>query len=74
VNTIAQAGTSSEITLPSGSSDPLKKVSFLRVLNGRVSVDLRSPVPVRTYLRQPYSLSPTTGHAGGWPTSPSPAL
>lgn len=52
------------------STDPLKTVIFLRMLSGRVSADLRSPVEVRTYLRQPATLSPNTGHAGGWPTTP----
>jgi hypothetical protein len=50
--------------------DVLDTVGFLRILKGRVSLDLRSPVPVRTYLRQPATLRSTTGHPGGWPTSP----
>jgi hypothetical protein len=63
-------GQTTAIQLPSGSADPTKVVSFLKLLSGRVSVDLRSPVEVRTYFRQPATLRPTTGHAGGWPTTP----
>jgi len=50
--------------------DVMDLVGFLRVLSGRISLDLRSPVEVRTYLRQPATLRPTTGHPGGWPSSP----
>jgi len=50
--------------------DPLDTVVFLRILKGKVSLDLRSPVECRTYLRQPATLSGNTGHPGGWPTSP----
>jgi len=58
------------INLPVGTFDPINKVAYLRVLSGRVSADLRSPVPVRTYFEQPSTLSPTTGGSGGWPTAP----
>jgi hypothetical protein len=54
------------VDLPT-SSAPLDKVSILHVLSGKVSADLRSLVPVRTYFRQPTTLRATTGHAGGWP-------
>jgi hypothetical protein len=61
-----------EIELPadSGTTDALKKVAFLKIIRGRVSADLRSPVEVRTYFRQPATLRATTGQPGGWPTSP----
>jgi hypothetical protein len=49
------------------SAAPLDKVSILNVLSGKVSADLRSMIPVRSYLRQPYTLRATTGHSGGWP-------
>jgi hypothetical protein len=66
------------VDLPIGTFDPLNRVAFLRVLRGEVSADLRSPIPCRTYLKQPgepfgtAALKATTGHPGGWPTSPSP--
>ena len=53
-----------------GTRDVMDLVGFLRILSGKISLDLRSPVEVRTYLRQPATLRPTTGHPGGWPTSP----
>jgi len=61
-----------EIELPtdSGTTDPLKKVAFLKMIRGRVSADLRSSVEVRTYFRQPATLRATTGQPGGWPTTP----
>ena len=62
-------GHTTELDLPVALVDPIKKVSFLRVLTGKVSVDLRSPVEVRTYFRQPLSLRATTGQPGGWPTA-----
>lgn len=58
------------IDLPSTGVDPSKKVSVLHVLSGCVSADLRSTVPSRTYFQMPYALRATTGHPGGWPTSP----
>ena len=63
-------GHSLNVDLPSGTTDPTMKVSFLRLFKGRVSADLRSPVQVRTYFKQPATLRPTTGHPGGWPTTP----
>jgi hypothetical protein len=65
-------GHKTEIELPSGSgtTDPTKQVAFLRIFRGRVSADLRSPVEVRTYFQQPATLRATTGHPGGWPTTP----
>ena len=50
--------------------DPLDVVAFLKIFKGKVSLDLRSPVECRTYLRQPATLSGNTGHPGGWPTTP----
>jgi len=64
--------TSSETTtidLPIGTFESIKKVSVLRVLSGRVSCDLRSPIPVRSYFQQPTTLSGNTGTSGGWPTA-----
>ena len=63
-----------KIDLPVGAFVAINKVSALHVLSGRVSADLRSPVPVRTYFRQPTSLSGNTGHSGGAPVAPNPAL
>ncbi len=57
------------IDLPVGVFESIKKVSVLRVLSGRVSVDLRSPVPCRSYFEQPITLSGNTGTSGGWPTA-----
>ncbi len=68
--TLAASGHSTEIELPSNTTDPTKKVSFLKIIRGRISADLRSPVVVRTYFRQPATLRATTGQPGGWPTSP----
>jgi len=68
------------VDLPIGAFDPLNKIAFLRVLRGEVSADLRSPIPCRTYLKQPgepfgiAALKATTGHPGGWPTSPPKPL
>ena len=73
VTTQSQSGLTAEIELPVG-TDPTKAVSFLRVLKGRVSVELRSPVEVRSYFRQPLALAPNTGHPGGWPVAPDPPL
>lgn len=61
---------SDKIALPPGVFDPLNKVCALNVLSGRVSADLRSLVPVRTYFQMPETLRATTGHPGGAPTSP----
>ena len=67
------AGETVSLTLPAGVVfDPLRKVSFLRVLSGRVSADLRSFGEVRTYFRQPSTLSGSTGSTGGWPKAPDP--
>lgn len=69
---------STAVDLPIGTFDPLNKVAFLEVIKGRVSVDIRSPVECRSYFKQPgepfgsATLAATTGHPGGWPTSPSP--
>ena len=74
--TLANIGTVTTLSkyattiLTLGTRDPLDTVGFLRVLSGSVSLELRSPVEVRTYLRQPATLSGNTGHPGGWPTSP----
>ena len=51
-------------------ADPIKIVSFLKIFQGRVSADLRSPVECRSYFRQPSTLSGNTGHPGGWPITP----
>jgi hypothetical protein len=61
---------SDKIALPPFTFDPLNKVCVLNVMRGKVSADLRSLVPVRTYFQMPTSLRATTGHPGGWPTSP----
>ena len=53
-----------------GARSPLDQVAFLNIISGRLSVDLRSPIECRTYFRQPATLRATTGHSGGWPTSP----
>jgi hypothetical protein len=58
------------IDLPVGAFDPLNKVAILNVLRGKVSADLRSPIPVRSYFRMPTRLRATTGHPGGWPVGP----
>lgn len=74
------AGEVVAVELPTGSFDPINKVAYLNVLNGRVSADLRSPVEVRSYFKMPGSaygsatLNATTGHPGGWPSSPTPPL
>lgn len=74
------AGEVVAVELPTGTFDPINKVAYLNVLSGRVSADLRSPVEVRSYFRMPGSaygsatLNDTTGHPGGWPTSPTPPL
>ena len=63
------------IDLPVSAFDPINKVAYLRVQRGRVSVDLRSPIEVRSYFEMPTTLSATTGHRGGWPVAPDlPAL
>jgi len=53
-----------------GLRSPLDQVGFLRVLSGSVSVDIRSPLSMRTYFQQPATLNQNTGHPGGWPSSP----
>lgn len=63
------ANETTEIELPVVGG-PTFKVHFVFLYSGRLSVDLRTPVEVRTYLRQPATLSGNTGHPGGWPTSP----
>ena len=70
-----------QIDLPTGAFNLLNKVAVLRVISGKVSADLRTPVPVRSYLRQPgegfgsATMRSTTGRNNGWPTSPAaPAL
>lgn len=63
-----------KVDLPVGAFVAINKVSALHVLSGRVSADLRSPIPVRTYFRQPTALSGNTGHDGGWPVAPDPVL
>lgn len=75
---LAQVGTTVSLSandaysvdLPFGTTDPTMQVAFLKIFSGRLSVDLRSPVEVRTYFRQPARLSGNTGHPGGWPTTP----
>jgi len=58
------------VELDLATRDPLDTVAFLKIFKGKVSLDLRSPVECRTYLRQPATLSGNTGHPGGWPTTP----
>lgn len=66
------------VELPTGTFDPINKVCYLTVLDGKVSADLRSPVEVRTYFKMPgeaygtATLNSTTGDSGGWPSSPTP--
>jgi len=70
VGSLITLSTQQTTELDLGTRDVMDLVGFLRILRGKVSLDLRSPVEVRTYLRQPATLRPTTGHPGGWPTSP----
>lgn len=70
VGSLITLGIQHTTELDLGTRDPMDLVGFLRVLSGKISLDLRSPVEVRTYLRQPATLRPTTGHPGGWPSSP----
>lgn len=70
VNTLTTSSQVTSIQLPTGTADPLKTVMFVRVFSGRLSVDVRSPVEFRSYFRQPVTLRQTTGHPGGWPTTP----
>lgn len=71
-------GETQAVDLPIGTLDPLNKVSYLRVLSGSVSADLRSPIEMRTHFKQPgvafgsATLRATTGHPGGWTNSPNP--
>lgn len=67
LNTLGASETVGQSLLP---TNPIFTVVFLKLFTGRVSVDLRSPVEVRTYFRQPARLSGNTGHPGGWPTTP----
>jgi len=67
---IVTLGTGHSDVLTLGSRSPLDKVAFLKILSGRLSADLRSPIEVRTYFRQPETLRATTGQPGGWPTAP----
>lgn len=68
------AGEIKKITLPTGVFDPLNQVSALRIVKGKLSVDLRSHGEVQVYFSQPFSLGGTTGRPGGWPTSPDPVF
>lgn len=53
----------------------LYRVFFLKLgPNSRVSADIRSPVEVRTYLRQPDDNRGRTGDPGGGPTVIDPTL
>ena len=67
-----------QIELPTGVFDALNKVSIMHVLNGEVSVSIRSPIEFYSYFKMPgeafgkATLSPTTGKSDGWPTSPDP--
>jgi len=70
VGAVVSLGTGHTTTVEMASLDPMNTVAFLRIFKGSVSLDLRSVVDVRTYLRQPATLSGNTGSSGGWPTTP----
>jgi hypothetical protein len=70
VGTLVVLNNQQTTELDLGTRDVMDLVGFLRIIRGKVALDLRSPVEVRTYLRQPATLSGNTGHPGGWPTSP----
>jgi len=69
IGSLITLGTQHMTELDLGTRDVMDLVGFLRILSGKISLDLRSPVEVRTYLRQPATLSGNTGQPGGWPTS-----
>jgi hypothetical protein len=69
LNTLT-TGQTTAISITPATADALKTVGFLKLFSGRVSVDVRSMVEFRSYLRQPATLRSTTGHPGGWPTTP----
>lgn len=70
VGTLQTLGQASSTSFDVPTTDPTKQVGFLKIFSGKLSVDLRSPIEVRTYFRQPATLSGNTGHPGGWPTTP----
>lgn len=72
VSTFNEVGHKIRLSPPDGIFSPLNKVSVLHVLRGRVAADLRSMGEVRTYLKQPFTLSGNTGGSGGWPFGPNP--
>lgn len=61
------SGSVIKVDLPVGLFDPLKKVTAIHVLRGRVSVEIVAPGEFRAFFQMPTTLSGNTGaRSGGW--------